>query len=399
MRTSSSLTRTPHWLLASMLLNAVLAIFKLGWGLISGSTVVLADAIHSFTDVLGALLVYGAVRFSSRHSRRFPIGMYKLEDMAALLGGLVVLFAGYEILRSVLFGGVVNASMPFATLVFMALVLLAQILFYRYEKHAAASLNSPGLNSDVINWLTDMGAGLVVMAGVGGHLLGVPYAQEVAVIVIAVMIFHGAYKVIRDSLFSLLDASVTSREREVILKYLNTIPVVEEVTDLFVRNAGSVLFVRATLVLNEQDFSRAHRLVDDIGDQLKQHIPRIQEITLHYEPMTQQHSRIATLLEADRKTPACHFGKAYYIRLDDVEGDSPSRSWFVNPFREDEHGRGMRLLTWLIRNRVTEVRVQAGGISDELTELLTMVGIVVDPVSEPEMASMVQKHDIQEEVA
>lgn len=397
MGTSRSLARTPYWLLASTLLNAVLAILKLGWGLMSGSTVVLADAIHSFTDVLGALLVYGAVRFSPRHSRRFPIGMYKLEDMAALLGGLAVLFAGYEILRSVFFGGgVMNASMPFATLVFMAMVLLAQMFFYRYEKRAAASLNSPGLNSDVINWVTDMGAGLVVMAGVGGHLLGVPYAQEVAVIIIAVMIFQGAYEVIRDSLFSLLDASVTSREREVILKYLNAIPVVEGVTDLFVRNAGSVLFVRATLVLNEQNFSRAHRLVDDISDQLKQHVPRIQEITLHYEPMTQRHKRIAILFEADRKTPASHFGKAHYIRLDDVEGDS---SWFINPFRDDEHGKGMRLLTWLVRNRVTEIRVQGGSIPDELAELLSMVEIAVHPISEYGMASTVRKHDVQEKVA
>ncbi len=383
MATASALAQTRRWLLISTLLNAVLAMFKLAWGLFSGSTVVLADAIHSFTDVLGALLVYGAVRFSTRRSRRFPLGMYKLEDMAALLGGLAVLFAGYEILRSVFFGsGVTNASVPFATLGFMALVLWVQTVFYLREKRAAACLNSPGLNSDVVNWLGDMGAGLVVMAGIGGHLLGVPYAQEVAVVVIAAMIFYGAYEVIRDSLFSLLDASATSNDREEIQRYLSSHPALEEVRDLYIRSAGSVLFVRATLVLDVQSFNKAHQLVDDIAEQLKQKIPRIEEVTLHYEPVHQRYKRIATLFEADRKTPAHHFGKARYIRLEEGSAEGRTQSWYSNPFSEDEHGKAMKLIAWLLRNRVSEVHLLPGKIPDTLVEMLDTVEIDYRPVTE-----------------
>jgi len=47
---------------------------------------VLADAIHRFFDVIGAVLVYGAVRLAPHHSARFPLGLYKLEDMAAVNG-------------------------------------------------------------------------------------------------------------------------------------------------------------------------------------------------------------------------------------------------------------------------------------------------------------------------
>ena len=98
-----------RWMLGSIGLNSLLALAKLGWGLFSGSTVVLADAIHSLSDVLGAVLVYVAVRLAPHQSRRFPLGLHKLEDMAAVIAGLVVLFAGYEILRSVFFDGGVSA--------------------------------------------------------------------------------------------------------------------------------------------------------------------------------------------------------------------------------------------------------------------------------------------------
>ena len=151
-----------RWMLASTLLNTLLALAKLGWGIFSGSTVVLADAIHSISDVVGALLVYAAVRLAPHQSRRFPLGLYKLEDMAAVIAGIGVVFAGYEILRSVFVGaGVSESSVPLQTLAFMTVIILIQLVFYIYEKRAAQKLKSPGVSSDVANGMGDIGAGVV----------------------------------------------------------------------------------------------------------------------------------------------------------------------------------------------------------------------------------------------
>lgn len=89
-----------RWFLASTLLNTALAATKVGWGLVMESTLVTADGIHSISDVFGALLILLALYFSAHRSERFPYGLHELEDMAALLSGLGILFAGYEIIRS-----------------------------------------------------------------------------------------------------------------------------------------------------------------------------------------------------------------------------------------------------------------------------------------------------------
>ena len=382
-----------HWMLGSTLLNTLLAFAKLGWGVFSGSTVVLADAIHSISDVVGALLVYIAVRFAPHHSKRFPLGLYKLEDMAAVIAGLGVLFAGYEILRSVFVGeGVSASSVPLETLIYMVVIIIVQLAFYFYEKRAAARLKSPGLDSDVANWFGDIGAGLVVIVGVAGHMMKIPYIQEVAVIIIALFIFHSAYEVLRDGLLSLLDASVAQDEEKQAREYLESIPSVEKVSEVIIRKAGSVLFLKATLQMDTQGFDQAHHLVDEIEEKLKEDIPALEKVTIHYEPVKKPYRRIASLYQADRKTPASTFGTTSYILLEDIpreanksnpaDGVLPKRTWISNPYLKDSHGRAMKLAAWLIRQHVNELHFDTGKVPADsqpevLADLLSGVGITI----------------------
>ena len=375
-----------HWMVASTGLNTLLALAKLAWGIFTGSTIVLADAIHSISDVVGAALVYVAVRLAPHHSARFPLGLYKLEDMAAVVGGLGVLLAGYEILRSVFTGsGVTPPSLPIATLWFMVVVLIVQAVFYRIESRAAGKLHSPGLNSDVANWLGDMGAGLVVMAGIAGHQLGIPLAQEVAVIIITGFIFHSAYAVIRDGLLSLLDASTAKNEMEQARSYLEALPQVEKIHGLRIRRAGSALFLSATLEVEPKGFGAAHRLVDEISEELKRQIPRLESVTLHYEPTRNDLLRRVTLFEEDKITPATSFGKTCWLLLEEIrEGESgaddgenrvESTQWFRNPYLGSDHGKAMKLTAWMVKNRIDEVCFTPDHAVDTLLDLFSTLGI------------------------
>jgi len=202
-----------------------------------------------------------------------------------VVAGIGVVFAGYEILRSVFIGeGVAASSIPLQTLAFMVLIIAVQWLFYFYEKRAAAKLKSPGVNSDVANWLGDIGAGIVVIIGVGGQTLNIPYVQEISVIIIAMLIFHSAYEVLRDGLLSLLDASVAQTEERAARRYLESLPYVDHVSEVIIRKAGSAFFLKATLQINTQGFEQAHHQVDDIEHGLKTLIPQIERVTIHYEP-------------------------------------------------------------------------------------------------------------------
>jgi len=230
------------WLLASTFLNAALAAAKIGWGWTMGSTLLIADGIHSASDVFGALLIYLALLFANHRSERFPTGLHKLEDIAAVLGGLGILYAGYEIIHSVFFeAGIQTPGNVWPTVGFILGLLFLQAVFYFFELKAAQRLDSPGVRADAINWLGDIGAGLIVVIGLVAHQYHIPYAQEVAVVFIVLMIFKGAFDVLKEGLLSLLDAADIEMYRKV-RKIVMSEPDITGINRLYVRKSGSVYF-------------------------------------------------------------------------------------------------------------------------------------------------------------
>jgi len=378
--TSSQDQQKSRWMLASTVLNGFLSICKIGWGLYSGSTVVIADAVHSISDVLGALLILVAIRYSRHRSARFPYGLYKVEDMAALGGALLVIIAAYEIVHSVFFSGGAQApSNPLATIGFMAAVLVAEAIFYIFEKRAAAKLHSPGLQSDVVNWLGDMGAGIVVIAGLGGHLLKIPYAQEAAVAIIVFLILEGTWEVLKSAVQSLLDASVEPAMHAKAEQLLLGTPEVEGVKTLRLRRAGSVLFADATISIAEANFTRAHEVSERAETRLRETFPELESVTLHYEPPYRPFRRKAFLLMEDERHLATHFGSAAYIRFDDEKPDDTLQQTQLlrNPMLGAEKGRGIRLAAWLIAQKVDEIHIGAKPLEPALDALLTAVGVTL----------------------
>ncbi|WP_297470875.1 cation diffusion facilitator family transporter [Acidithiobacillus sp.] len=379
--TSSDLAeqQKSRWMMASTGLNGLLSIAKIGWGVYSGSTVVIADAVHSISDVLGALLILAAIHFSRHRSLRFPYGLHKVEDMAALGGAMLVVVAAYEIARAVFFsGGARPPYNPLATMGFMTAILVAEGIFYVFERRAATRLHSPGLQSDVVNWLGDIGAGVVVIAGIGGHLLRIPFAQEVAVLIILLLILEGTWGVLKNAILSLLDASVESELYAKAKNVLLTTPEVEGVEGLRLRHAGSVLFADATIGIAAANFAHAHEVADRAQQRLQEAFPELENITLHYEPPFKPFKRRAFLL-IEGSALATRFGMAQRIRFEDQnrEGILVNTQTLNNPVPGAEKGRGIRLAAWLIAQGADEIHMRAGQLEPALEALLSAAGVTL----------------------
>ncbi len=86
----------------SILTNIGLALFKFALGTLSGMAI-MADGIHSTSDIVSSLAVFIGLRLSQRKSRNFPYGLYKVENIIAIVSAMAIFFAGYEIVREVLF--------------------------------------------------------------------------------------------------------------------------------------------------------------------------------------------------------------------------------------------------------------------------------------------------------
>ncbi|RLB84963.1 MAG: cation transporter, partial [Deltaproteobacteria bacterium] len=85
----------------SLGINVFLVVLKgvLGW--LSGSIGLIADAIHSLTDVISSGTVVAGIKLSRRKSKNFPYGLYKVENLVSLVSSILIFLAGYEIIRMV----------------------------------------------------------------------------------------------------------------------------------------------------------------------------------------------------------------------------------------------------------------------------------------------------------
>ncbi|MBW2330290.1 MAG: cation diffusion facilitator family transporter [Deltaproteobacteria bacterium] len=83
--------------------NLILVGIKGFLGFLSGSVALIADAIHSSTDVISSVTVLAGIKISRRKSKNFPYGLHKVENFVSLLSSVLIFLAGYKIVYAVFF--------------------------------------------------------------------------------------------------------------------------------------------------------------------------------------------------------------------------------------------------------------------------------------------------------
>ena len=193
--------------------NLLLTAFKLLAGIYGGSGAMVADAVHSASDVCTTVLVLIGVRISARQADEcHPYGHERLECLISLFLSLA-LFAvgggiGWKGIRSLLFAA--EQTLPSVLALVAALVSIAvKELMYRCtirvaEKVPAASLS---LRADAWHHRSDALSSVGSLAGVGGAMLGFPQADSLAAVILSAVVIAVAFGICRDTLRRLVDRS------------------------------------------------------------------------------------------------------------------------------------------------------------------------------------------------
>jgi cation diffusion facilitator family transporter len=167
--------------LSSLGINLLVTGLKYFLGVFSGSLALLADAVHSTADVISSTSIWAGIRISRRKTKRFPYGLYKVENLVALITSGLILLAGYEIVRRVLWAGeqVRAARLPYAIfgVIAVGVILLG---FSRYELKKARKLDSPSLKADAQHLTTDLFSSCIILVGLAGTYLQVKFPLDKA---------------------------------------------------------------------------------------------------------------------------------------------------------------------------------------------------------------------------
>jgi cation diffusion facilitator family transporter len=363
------------WLFLSIILNVLLAVSKLLVGFYTNTGVIIADGIHSVSDVVNSVLIYGSIKLSGKKSDKFPFGMHKVEDLAALFGGIAIMYVGYKIADNMIFKSK-NTLIEniYLVLGFLFLVLLSQILFAFLEFKSSKRLNSPGVKIDLMDWIADIGATIIAITGIVLSYNNIPYAQKIAVFFIVLMIFHGGYKILKDAVLTLLDASVDVKIIKKAESIVKSFDEIEFVDTLFIRKAGSILIADIVLKIKEKSVDKAHNIVEQLESKLKENIENLTIITIHYEPSQNFSKKRALLLDKDKKQ-AEKIKDVVFVRIEEIDkmGNILSSNEYQNPYKDKGHF--MKLIGWFIKIGVEEIVFDRMNIEKDKLELVENLGI------------------------
>jgi cation diffusion facilitator family transporter len=344
--------------LFSVGINSSLVLIKVILAYLSGSVALVADAIHSLSDVISSATVLAGIKISKRKSTRFPYGLYKVENLVCLISALFIFFAGYAIVQTVLFKeeSLKAEFLPYA----MAGVLVTMAItffFSRYELREGEKIGSPSLIADAQHIRTDMFSSAVILCGLVGGLFHWPL-DKVAALVVVVLVFRAGFTIFLDAIRVLLDASLDFESMDKVKTAILSHPQVTSIHSLRGRNSGRFKFIEADIGLRVRELERAHHVSQQIEAEISKSVPNVDRVLIHYEPEKKDTRVFAIPLQEDKMSLSDHFGEApyyYIVQMRERDRSIIEERILTNPFKDEEKGKGLKVSNWLLQQSVDTV--------------------------------------------
>lgn len=287
-----TITRVTFW---GAVANLALTALKFVAGLIGRSSAMVADAVHSLSDLISDVVVIVMVKISSREQDKgHDYGHGKFETLATtfvammlIVVGAKLLVGGVEKIRTVLNGG--ELAVPGKIALWAALISIAvkEILF-RWNSRVGRKVNSPAMVSNAWHHRTDALSSVGSALGIGGALLlGGKWVilDPIVCCAISIFIFVIAVQMALPALSELTEASLPEEMENKIVDLLMSVEGVENVHALKTRRNGPDIIVDAHIVVDpEMSVSEAHRLTEIGETRLREEYGDGTQISLHVEP-------------------------------------------------------------------------------------------------------------------
>ena len=269
-------------------INVLLTAIQMVGGFFAHSQALMADGLHSLSDLLSDVLVLFANRHGSRHAdAEHPYGHARIETAATLILGAFLAVLGVVLLVAAAMRlqhpeALRSVSPPALAIAFLALI--AKEGLFRYMLAVAKRVRSQMLVANAWHARSDAASSLVVIVGVGGNLLGYSFLDLVAAAVVGVMIAHMGGKLALEAMSELIDTGLNAEEVEAIRQTLLNTHGVRGLHELRTRKMADNALVDAHIMVDPKiSVSEGHYIAESARHAvLKKH--HVMDVMVHIDP-------------------------------------------------------------------------------------------------------------------
>jgi len=284
-----------HITLWGSVVNVALTALKFVAGIMGCSAAMIADAVHSLSDLLTDFVVLLFVRISSRPAdKKHPYGHGKYETlattivaMALLVAGGVLMLEGVEKIIAALRGE--ELTMPGRIALWAALISIAsKELIYQLTMRVARRVDSSALEANAWHHRTDALSSVATAIGIGGALLfGGRWAilDPIAAVLVSLFILIAAAKLLYEAVEDLMEKRLPEEVEQQIRDIVAQDTEMSELHKLRTRRVGSVYSIDMHLRMSgDTSLYEAHRHSMLLEQRLREHFGQETLVTIHLEP-------------------------------------------------------------------------------------------------------------------
>lgn len=292
-RPANRTVRIKQTLLVVLLLNLLVALAKLAYGLASGSLSMTADGLNSLMD--GAANVVGLVGIAIAArppDPNHPYGHRRFETITALAIAMAMVLAVLQILQEA-WNRWQTGTTPDVTPVSFAVMgttLLVNLGVTTWERRQARALQSSILSADAKHTAADALVSLSVIGGLAAVELGYPTADVVLAVAVAGVIAWGAWTIMRDAALTLSD--VAAVPVDVVERAARAVSGVRGVHNVRTRGSEGMVWVDLHIQVDPRlPVEQAHDIASAVAARVEETIGQPADVTVHVEPATAPHLR------------------------------------------------------------------------------------------------------------
>ena len=269
--------------------NLFLAVIKTVGGIFGQSQALLADGIHSLSDLASDAMVLVAAKHAGEDADEdHPYGHARYETLATVALGILLM----AVAVGIAYDAILRLERPEEiaipasyTLIIAAISILANEALYHATRAVARKIRSPLLDANAWHHRSDAVSSIVVLFGIAATYIGYPLLDAVAAIIVALMIGKIGLDLSRQSVQELVD---TALEPEMVEQIKNTILDIDDVRELHLlrsRRMGHNALVDVHIQVSPKlSVSEGHHISESVETALKEEFDEVNDVTVHIDP-------------------------------------------------------------------------------------------------------------------
>lgn len=273
----------------SIILNCLLTLIKFISGVISKSSAMISDSVHSLSDVLSTFVVIIGVKISNKKADSdHPYGHERIECVSAIIlsGMLFVVGAliGINGIKNVTNSS--NLVMPGVLALIASIIsIISKEAMYQYTIRVSKKINSSALKADAWHHRSDALSSIGSFIGILGSRLGFKVFDPLASVIISLCIIKVSIDIFKDAIDKMVDKSC---DKEVIDKVISVIEKnesVKNIDDIKTRQFGNKAYVDVEISVDENLLLKdAHKVAEEIHNSVENEINIVKHCMVHVNP-------------------------------------------------------------------------------------------------------------------